>query len=177
MRRTAVSGTVLTKLIILLALTGMILGGGLFAWSRARSTAAADATASKPGAEAEAEPPPAQTVELGEFLVNLRSADGALRYLQTEVSLVVVPEQAGQGAGAGGGGGHGGAPAGEHELSPSSQRYARDAVVEALSSQSFEKLRAQTDRGELKSVLRQRVDEALEDYRVEDVLFTAFVMQ
>lgn len=172
MRRIAISGSVLTKLIILLALTGMILGGGLFAWSRARSTPGPGATGRE---SAEAAPAPAQTVELGEFLVNLRSADGALRYLQTEVSLVVVPEDAG--ATGAPGRGHGAGDEREPELSPTGQRYARDAVVEALSSQSFETLRGQTDRGELKAVLRRRVDEALEDYEVLDVLFTAFVMQ
>lgn len=172
MRRIAVSGSVLTKLIILLALTGMIMGGGLFAWSRARPTPAREAGG---GESAEGAPTPAQTVELGEFLVNLRSADGTLRYLQTEVSLVVVPEHAAETETPARG--HGGGAEREPELSPTSQRYARDAVVEALSSQSFENLRGQTDRGELKAMLRRRIDEALDDYEVLDVLFTAFVMQ
>lgn len=180
MRCTAVTGAVLTKLIILVALSGMILGGGLFAWSRAR-TGPPDRHDDASAAEApgEADPVPLQTVELGEFLVNLRSADGTLRYLQTEVSLVVIPVNPSETtrASSGHGGGHGEEQRDELELSLTSKRYARDAVVEALSSQSFERLRAQTDHTELKRLLRERVDEALQDYSVQDVLFTAFVMQ
>ena len=46
-----------------------------------------------------------------------------------------------------------------------------------LSSQSFDKLRREPDRNQLKALLQRRIDDALEDYRVVDVLFTAFVMQ
>ena len=74
------------------------------------------------------------------------------------------------------GGGHGGGDA-QAALPPASQRYARDVAIEVLSSQSFEKLRREPDRSQLKELLRQRIDEALQDYRVMDVLFTAFVMQ
>jgi len=177
--RSSTAGGVLTKLIVLVALVGMVLGGGLFAWSRMRGGAAeaADAGGEAPDseqAEATEEDVLTQTLELGEFLVNLQSGDGTLRYLQTEVSLVVeAPEEESAGSH---GGGHGGGDA-QAELPPASQRYARDVAIEVLSSQSFEKLRREPDRSQLKELLRQRIDEALQDYRVMDVLFTAFVMQ
>ena len=46
-----------------------------------------------------------------------------------------------------------------------------------LSSQQFETLRDRPDRSKLKAELQQRLDAALADYQVIDVLFTAFVMQ
>ncbi len=165
--RSSTAGGVLLKLIVLVALVGIVLGGGLFAWSRVRG---GDEAADGEQAEAAEEDVPTQTLELGEFLVNLQSGDDTLRYLQTEVSLVVeAPEKES-------GGGHGGGDAGA-ELPPAGHRYARDVAIEVLSSQSFEKLRHDPDRSQLKELLRRRIDDALEDYRVMDVLFTAFVMQ
>lgn len=178
--RSADAGTVLVKLIILVALAGMVLGGGLFAWSRVRGASAEAASAEGEQAEGEdaaqaEEPMPTETFALGDFLVNLQSGDGTLRYLQTELSIVVeAPEE----EKAAGGGGHGGGAAPEQgALPPASERYARDVAIAVLSSQSFEKLRKEPDRTQLKALLRQRIDEALEDYTVVDVLFTAFVMQ
>ncbi len=170
----SITGGVLVKLIILVALVGMILAGGLVAWKHVRSAGAEPADAeARQAPEADGKIVPTQTLELGEFLVNLQSDDDTLRYLQTEISLVVeVPEDDPGGDGVG----HAemDTPA---ELPPASHRYARDVAIEVLSSQDFEKLRREPDRAQLKALLQQHIDDALEDYRVVDVLFTAFVMQ
>jgi len=92
--RSSTAGGVLIKLIILVALVAMVLGGGLFAWSRVRDGAAGATDAGGEQAEAGEEQAPTQTIELGEFLVNLQSGDDTLRYLQAEISLVVAaPEE------------------------------------------------------------------------------------
>lgn len=177
------TAAMLIKLIVLVAVVALMLGGGLFAWSKFRATAQrADTNGQEAegddsgGAEQEAA---TQTVPLGEFLVNLQSADGTLRYLQTEISLVViVPADDEKRARVTGHGGHGaGDESGDLELPAASQRYARDVVIEVLSSQQFETLRDRPDRSQLKAKLQQRLDAALTDYQVVDVLFTAFVMQ
>ncbi|MGD9498093.1 MAG: flagellar basal body-associated protein FliL [Armatimonadota bacterium] len=177
-RDNADSGGMLIKLIVLVALVGIVMGGGLFAWSRAhkqQGDAGGGAEGSEGQAHAEPVETPTQTVSLGEFLVNLQSGDGSLRYLQAEVSLVLA---APEGETRGGRDGHGGsAQAAEVELSPAAHRYARDVTIQVLSSQSFDKLRGTPDRSQLKALLQQRLDEALSDHRVLDVLFTAFVMQ
>jgi flagellar basal body-associated protein FliL len=166
------------KIIVLIMAVILLGGGGFFAWSRLR---AADDTNGKQVAgensDDEQVATVTETLSLGEFLVNLRTSDSTLRYLQTEVSIVVrVPaeEQAHDDGHEGHGGGAGEEAA---ELPPASHRYARDIAIEVLSSQSFERLRDQADRSKLKARLQQKLDSALESYQVEDVLFTAFVMQ
>ena len=89
-------GTSTIILILLIVVVLLLTGGGLLVWKKLggveqRALAALPRT---DGQQAVA----TETLSLGEFLVNLRSADGALRYLQTEVSLVVVPERADDGA-------------------------------------------------------------------------------
>ncbi len=160
--------------VVLLALGA----GGFFAWSK---LSASDGESEQTGAEAEDEAPEkkpelaTETLSLGEFLVNPRTSDGSLRYLQTEISVVVVAERE---EGEEESGGHGGGEADEEaELPPASHRYARDVAIEVLASQSFERLRDASDRTKLKATLQQKLDAALEDYQVRDVLFTAFVMQ
>ncbi|MFW6155690.1 MAG: flagellar basal body-associated FliL family protein [Armatimonadota bacterium] len=166
--------------VIMLILAGLLLGGGgFFAWSKL--SGGEEGREERAAGEKQAEQETAMTTEtlsLGEFLVNLRTSDDSLRYLQTEISIVVaVP--ADDGDDAGGHGGHGGEKVAEEEpqLPPASHRYARDVTIEVLSSQSFENLRDQSDRSMLKATLQQQLDAALASHDVQDVLFTAFVMQ
>ncbi|MFW5866284.1 MAG: flagellar basal body-associated FliL family protein [Armatimonadota bacterium] len=170
------SGTL--KIIVLIMLVLLLGGGGLFAWSKLRAADEGEDDR-KQVAEEAVTAPATETLALGEFLVNLRTTDGSLRYLQTEISIVVAaPEGEEQGAADGHGGGHGEAKADDApELPPASHRYARDVAIEVLSSQSFEHLRNQADRSKLKATLQQRLDAALGSHDVQDVLFTAFVMQ
>jgi flagellar basal body-associated protein FliL len=171
------SGKLPIKLIIILL---VLVGGGAFAAMRLMGNGQAEAqdgsaeAASEKGEEtekAETESP-AQTVSLGEFLVNIRSNDGQLRYLKAEVCLVahaMVAEKPKKR--------HGGSEQPEAELPCASHRYARDVTIAVLSNQQFDNLRSAEGRQKLKAVLQQKLDSALRDYRVSDVLFTAFVMQ
>lgn len=165
------------KLIIILL---VLVGGGAFAAMRLMGNGLGEAqaenaeAASAKGEDTE-EPEteaPAQTVGLGEFLVNIRSNDGQLRYLKAEISVVVHPRVEDKPKK-----GHGGSEQSEAELPCASHRYARDVVIAALSNQQFEKLRSAEGKQELKALLQQKLDSALVDYRVSDILFTAFVMQ
>jgi len=165
------------KIILLIVVAMLLGGGGFFAWSRLNTADDGGADQAEEQASEEGTAVTTETLSLGEFLVNLRSSDDSLRYLQTEISIVVVvPEED---AAEKGGGEHGdGGKAGEDpQLPPASHRYARDVAIEVLSSQSFEHLRDEPDRSKLKAMLQQKLDAALEGHQVQDVLFTAFVMQ
>jgi len=170
-------GVGLLKIIILVVALLLIGAGGFFAWSKLRAAQGAEEVTAQ--ATEEEEPPPTETLSLGEFLVNLRTSDDTLRYLQTEISIVVAaPRNDESGEAVGAEGGHEGSGGEEAaELPAASHRYARDVAIEVLSSQSFEHLRDQADRSKLKALLQQKLDAALDGYDVQDVLFTAFVMQ
>ncbi len=165
-------GSGLLKIAVLIMGLLVLGAGGFLAWDRLHPTEAD--TGDENVQEAEEDQIQTETVALGEFLVNLRTADGALRYLQTEISLVVVPPEDERAGGHEEGHDSGGE---ELVLPPASQRYARDVAIEVLSSQSFEKLRDSPDRSGLKALLQQKLDAALDTWEVRDVLFTAFVMQ
>lgn len=174
------TGGLLKKLILLVAGLAILLGGGFFAWNRLRGAAESEgAEAQQVQAEEQQAEVETQTIALGEFLVNLQTGDGALRYLQTEMSIVAIPPEPDEEE-AESGGGPGGASseeAAEPQLAPASHRYARDVAIEVLSSQRFVELRDDPDRSKLKALLQQRLDEVLPEYSVQDVLFTSFVMQ
>lgn len=177
------TGGLLKKLILLVAGLAILLGGGFFAWNRLRGAAESEgAEAQQVQAEEQQAEVETQTIALGEFLVNLQTGDGALRYLQTEMSIVAIPpepdeEEAESGGGHGGHGGASSEEAAEPQLPSASHRYARDVAIEVLSSQRFVELRDDPDRSKLKALLQQRLDEVLPEYSVQDVLFTSFVMQ
>ncbi len=166
------------KIIILAVVLLLLGGGGFFALDKLTSdedaSSGAEAEAAEETSEEKQSKLSTETLALGEFLVNIHSNDGKLRYLQTEISVVVTaPEEEEDSDG-----GHG---AGEEEeepsLPPASHRYARDVAIEVLSSQNFERLRGEPDRSKLKATLQQKLDQALKNHEVRDILFTAFVMQ
>lgn len=165
------------KIILLITVAMLAGGGGFFAWSKLRASDHGGAEQAEEQASEDETAVSTETLSLGEFLVNLRSADDSLRYLQTEVSIVVIVP--GEADARRDGGGHWEADRTKEDaqLPPASHRYARDIVIEVLSSQSFEHLRDDPDRRRLKAMLQQKLDAALEGHRVQDVLFTAFVMQ
>ncbi len=168
------NGVAGVKLIAVIAIGVLLAGGGLLAWNtlRAEADEEGEAQSAQEGSSQE-ETVATETIALGDFLVNLRSSDGALRYLQADVSIVVAAQDVQNGLVDGDGDEDGE----ELSLPPASHRYARDLTISVLSSQSFEQLRDQPDRSELKAVLQQELDTALTSYEVLDVLFTAFVMQ
>ena len=176
------SGKLPIKLIIIVL---VVLGGGAFAATRfmgkgeeTDQTAEGTAEGGKEAAEAESQESPAQTATLGEFLVNIRSKDGQLRYLKAEISAVVheTADKDDKGKKKKGHG-HDASDESEAELPPASQRYARDVTIAVLANQQFETLRTAEGKRQLKATLQQKLDAALGGYRVSDILFTAFVMQ
>ncbi len=126
---------------------------------------------------------PAETVDLGEFLVNICDGAGEMRYVKTNMSLIVQlieheeDEEGGGGGGHGGGHGGGGGKDEEMQLPATEHRLAQDAVVAVLAGQQFDKLKADDGREKLKSALLAKLDERLENYKVSEVLLTSFVMQ
>ena len=167
-----------TLKLITLIMAAMLLGGGsFFAWSKLRS-ADAESAGENAGEAVSKQIMTTETLSLGDFLVNVSSSDGSLRYLQTEISIVAVGTQSDSKNGSHAGDGvDAECETEEASLPPASHRYARDVVIRVLSSQSFEALRDQPDRSKLKALLQQELDEALLTHQVQDVLFTAFVMQ
>jgi len=125
---------------------------------------------------------PPEIFEVGEFLVNVDSAE-QLRYLRVEVALSVrsLEEEEEHGGGGGGhGGGHGGGAKEEEglpKLSAPDEATVRDAVVRVLSSQTYEKLRADAGHEHLKDELCTELGDILADKEIVDVLFLSFVMQ
>jgi flagellar basal body-associated protein FliL len=162
------------KIVVLIMAVVLLAGGGFFAWSKLRAEDGGNEAAHEHTDEEEHSASATRTLSLGEFLVNVRSSDATLRYLQTEISIVVA---APEGEEEPDDGHHAAGDAETHELPPASHRYARDVAIEVLSTQSFERLRDQSDRSKLKATLQQKLDAALSDHQVQDVLFTAFVMQ
>ena len=171
------------KLILVLAIGGaLIAAGGAFAFMHLRGSHADAEEAGegdhKPREETQAETlGPEQTLDLGEFLVNVLDANDALRYLKAKVSVVVQKRSTSEDA-----------PKAKPEhtvkpedggpqLPPDEHRLARDAVVEVLSSQRFEDLRDDQGKQHLRKLLQQRLDKALTTYHVNKVLITDFVMQ
>jgi len=174
-------------MLLMLALGGALLAaGGAFAFLHFRgggadAQAAADAGENGEGGTEEQVRAqtfgPEQTLDLGEFLVNVLDRSDVLRYLKAKVSVVVQeigadPERA-EGESSHGSKAKDEAP----QLPPDEHRLARDAVVEVLSSQRFEELRDDQGRQHLRKLLQQRLDQALKTYRVNQVLITDFVMQ
>lgn len=107
-------------------------------------------------------------VSLGDFLVNL-GARTDVRYLRTEVSVVVTgleaPKKGGEGA------------AKAPTLPEGESALARDRVVAVLSAGDFASLRSMSGRNKLKQQVLARLREALPQYTIKEVLFTSFVMQ
>jgi len=171
------------KLPIKLILLVLIVGGGAFAATKMMKKAPAaeeEAKAGEIGSGAQEDTlGPAETVDLGEFLVNISDSGGGMRYVKTEISLIVqlIEHEDDDENGGGGGHGSGGGKDDEMQLPSDEHRLAQDAVIAVLASQKFQKLQADDGREQLKSALLAKLDERLEYYKVSEVLLTSFVMQ
>jgi flagellar basal body-associated protein FliL len=110
-------------------------------------------------------------VDMGPFLVNLSSQD-RLRYLRAEVTLGVAPTEREPKRKSEGEGKPEAA-----KLPPGDDAKARDVIVQVLSRQAFDRLRAQGPDGELRKSLQDELARQLTQTKVVNVLFTSFVMQ
>jgi len=131
-----------------------------------KPTAAVSQPATRLPAADEGEAP---VVELGEFLVNLEGTSES-RYLRAEVSIRVTGLPASERKRAKG-------AATKDELPAGDLAVAKDCVTTVLSSGVFAQLRSVGGREKLKHETLVRLQEALPKYRIQDVLFTSFVMQ
>ncbi len=162
--------------VVVIIAIAVVAAGGTFAFVKMRSKSEAaetDATGEvTEEAAAEENLGPEETVDLGEFLVNIADDGGAMRYLKTQISLVVQAREHEEA-----GGGHGGGGKDGPQLPPAEHRIARDAVVSALCSQKFETLREDEGWSDLRDLLRSALTERLESFQVTEVLITDLVMQ
>lgn len=163
--------------ILLIVAVALAAAGGTFAVTQFAGKEGGSGAKSEPG-DGKRTLGPAETVDLGEFLVNVTDTGQALRYVKAEVSLVVQligaeTEEAAAGSG------HGGGAKKEEgrQLPPDDHRLARDAVIRVVCAHSFEDLVKANGREKLRAALRNELDRALETYRVNEVLITSFVMQ
>jgi flagellar basal body-associated protein FliL len=168
-----------TKILPLIAVAAL-LGGAAVYLLQGRSDADADTPESEPPSS------PAIVYEIGNFLVNVKSA-GDLRYLRVEVAAAISDYRPRtDGVARAGGNGHGdeqSSAGGSDEpgqlppLSAEDQARARDLVVRILSEAGFNNLRDDAGREKVKQQIRQALDKAIKCDEVEQVLFVSFVMQ
>ncbi len=139
--------------VVLLLLAG---GGGGAYWFLFRGHGEAEA------AEAEPEPPPAPTgiVPLEPFVVNLADPSGT-RFVRVTMSLVVADE----------------AIAKEIEEEKVVHARIRSAILELLALKQSSELVTPEGKTELKKAIAESVAHAAHELKVEDVLFSEFIVQ
>jgi len=143
------------KTVGIVLITGLAAAGGGFWWSR--STAAHEAGAEQAPKEVKAT---RGLVKFDPFVVNL--ADGAgTRFLRTTLQLVIEPSE------------------GAAEISENVVQMLelRSAVLELLAQQSASALVTPEGKAAMKAAIISRAQEALEDWKIADVLFSEFVVQ
>jgi flagellar FliL protein len=147
-------------LIVLVAVLLLLAGGGGGAyWFLFRGNAEAEAAE---GEAAEPEPPPAPTgiVPLEPFVVNLADPSGT-RFLRVTMSLVVADETI------------------AHEIEEEEIVVARlrSAILELLAQKQSTELVTPEGKAELKKSIAEGAAHAAHELKVEDVLFSEFIVQ
>ena len=139
--------------VVLLLLAG---GGGGAYWFLFRGHGEAEAAAAEP------EPPPAPTgiVPLEPFVVNLADPSGT-RFVRVTMSLVVADE----------------AIAKEIEEEKVVHARIRSAILELLALKQSSELVTPEGKTELKKAIAESVGHAAHELKVEDVLFSEFIVQ
>ena len=159
------------KLSIKLTVAGILLmtiAGGGFLFMQHKPDIAASANE-------ESEPEPETTLlALDEFVVNLAGSSQS-HYLSVTITLEVTqaeheedaePQEPAHGS-------HGDEAEAPDELTP----QLRDAIIEVLTLQTYQSLRTQEGRVELKNAIKKSINAKVNDIRVVNVLFSTFVMQ
>lgn len=148
----------LSKMLIIIALAGVILLAGIGVVGTKMLGG------KKGGAHAAKEKVPTTELALGEFVVNLADTS-QIRYLKTDLVLVVEGK-----AEAGGEGGEGGEGGGKNSR-------IRDAVIGVLSGKRFADLVRPGGKDVLKKDILVAVNERMEETKAVDVYFNEFAMQ
>ena len=147
-------GLLIILVVVLLLLAG---GGGGAYWFLFRGNGEAEA------AEAEEPPPPPPAtgiVPLEPFVVNLADPSGT-RFLRVSMSLVVADE----------------AIAKEIEEEKVVHARLRSAILELLAQKQSTELVTPEGKAELKKAIAEGVAHAAHELKVEDVLFSEFIVQ
>jgi flagellar FliL protein len=149
-------GLIIILVVVLLLLAG---GGGGAYWFLLRGSAEAEAAE---GEAAEPEPPPMPTgiVPLEPFVVNLADPSGS-RFLRVTMSLIVADEAI------------------AHEIEEEEIVVARlrSAILELLAQKQSTELVTPEGKTELKKAIAETVAHADHELKVEDVLFSEFIVQ
>ena len=149
-------GLIIILVVVLLLLAG---GGGGAYWFLFRGNAEAEAAE---GEAAEPEPPPPATgiVPLEPFVVNLADPSGT-RFLRVTMALVVADEAI------------------AHEIEEEEIVVARlrSAILELLAQKQSTELVTPEGKAELKKSIAEGVAHAAHELKVEDVLFSEFIVQ
>jgi flagellar FliL protein len=147
------------KLIVIAAAGVLVLGGGGAGayWMMTRTAGNPAAAAEKAAAHAAAQPRGVLSFE--PFVVNLTDGGGA-RFLRVTVRLLVEAEEA-------------------EKLSKDEVTMARtrSAILELLAEQSSNQLVTAAGKAELKKTILEHADHVLAPAKVDDVLFSDFVVQ
>jgi flagellar FliL protein len=148
------------KRLIVLSAVGVLLfgGGGAGAyWMTRRGVVSAEAGAEKEAAHAKETPRGVLAFE--PFVVNLTDGGGG-RFLRVKVTLLVDAEEA-------------------EKLSKNEVTMARtrSAILELLAEQSSDHLVTAAGKAELKKAILERAGHVLAPAKVDDVLFSDFVVQ
>ena len=141
--------------VVLLLLAG---GGGGAYWFLFRGNGAAEAAEAEP--EPEPAPPATGIVPLAPFVVNLADPSGT-RFLRVTMSLVVADE----------------AVAKEIEEEKVVHARLRSAILELLAQKQSTELVTPEGKTELKKAIAEGAAHAAHELKVEDVLFSEFIVQ
>ena len=141
--------------VVLLLLAG---GGGGAYWFLLRGNGAAAAAEAEP--EPEPAPPATGIVPLAPFVVNLADPSGT-RFLRVTMSLVVADE----------------AVAKELEEEKVVHARVRSAILELLAQKQSTELVTPEGKAELKNAIAEGAAHAAHELKVEDVLFSEFIVQ
>lgn len=156
------------RLVLMLAVVLVVLGGGgagAFWWMSRGADAAQGAKTDGTKAGAVHDDSHAAPVALPTFTVNLADQD-ASRYLRVTLALIVPsPEDADAIAGAG------------HDGGSVKLMKARSAILELLSTQTSGALATAEGKETLKKAIAERASKAFGTVKVNDVLFSEFVVQ
>ena len=148
-------GLVIILVVVLLLLAG---GGGGAYWFLFRGNGAAEAAEAEP--EPEPAPPATGIVPLAPFVVNLADPSGT-RFLRVTMSLVVADETVAK----------------EIEEEKVVHARLRSAILELLAQKQSTELVTPEGKAELKKAIAEGATHAAHELKVEDVLFSEFIVQ
>ncbi|HUK35936.1 MAG TPA: flagellar basal body-associated FliL family protein [Vicinamibacterales bacterium] len=144
------------KLLLILVIAILAVAGGAAFWVMKKRTAPATESHEKQAAAADAA---AGVVSFEPFIVNLADGGGS-RFLRLTVRLVLPSEEA------------------EHlSKNEVALARARSAILEVLSEQSSDRLVTAAGKADLKKAILERADGVFRPAKVDDVLFSDFVVQ